>query len=153
MTFDDFDKLAASRGLQAQGYDGGKHWKLAGGVRVVNYWPSNGSIYVDGQRHKTRGSPERAIEMACTTAGRKKTKSRSHAKRVSGVTTDDHLAEIAKLRVELRSANKFALMWRHAYHGALDELDELKMEIVRNDHPAAVAGRGNPGERSGPAGA
>lgn len=74
---------------------------------------------------------------------------------LAGVQKDDAFtlaaSEIAKLQAEVRLANENALMWRHAYQGALLDLEAKLAKVMKFDHPAAVAGRVHPGGRPGPA--
>jgi 5-methylcytosine-specific restriction endonuclease McrA len=67
ISFTQFRKLAAARGLHAIDHGGG-HWQLQGGTCLVNYYPEGRkgpTIYVNGTRDADeQGPPERAIEIA-----------------------------------------------------------------------------------------
>lgn len=135
MFFAEFETLATDRGLKARSLDNSKHWQVIGETCTVNYWPNTGSIHIKGAAHKVPGRfhrPMKAIEFALrelpTHQGavrRKKTKDCSQVRHAN----NDYL------RAKLRSVTKEAVVWQHAYRGAVDELSDLKMELSKRDQP------------------
>lgn len=62
--FEEFKTLAAKHGLVASDCGHG-HWQLRGGARIVNYYPSKGTVYVCGDSgSKKRCWPEYAMQVA-----------------------------------------------------------------------------------------
>lgn len=61
--FDSFKDRAEGIGLQALQCTP-YHWQLKGGVNIVNYYPTKGTIHINGAGHKTSGNAEKALELA-----------------------------------------------------------------------------------------
>lgn len=70
--FEEFKTLAAKHGLVASDCGHG-HWQLRGGARIVNYYPSKGTVYVCGDSGSKRHCPpERAIQAALASTASQK---------------------------------------------------------------------------------
>ncbi len=62
--FEEFKALAGKHGLTAVDHGHG-HWQVRGGARIVNYYPSKGTVYICGDsKSKRRCSPEVAVQVA-----------------------------------------------------------------------------------------